>query len=409
VSTEDMLRSKSLLAMPPLPVEQTELFGVCPTHLRWGRSTAASRGLVIGLLCGFVLLSTTQIIIYSDTFRIKTQQLDDEQAPYFQALIGQIVGIILATVLLLCFEGCGGAFATIRDLATKNVCCLFFLVFARSLSWICRLGSGDLEGMTMHLSVMAFEPMLIPFLALCFERERDGSLRQYGLWPCLFGNTSMPAWGVFPGLIVLITAVVMSAADGPATSPQASSALGIAVSTFSEIALCIEMVTVSVLMTKQTRLHASLAAMWWACLICTPFMVMMCYPTYHANNALNYIQRQPGRAWTLYTVSAINDSLVTLLRYVLVHLASSLTTAVGGTVAVQIALITLDTLRVLHLWPAVKVAGVCLFPVGLLAHLWYMRERAGRLPPYTMLVDAAGNTLESGTRSVNESSSLIKT
>lgn len=56
----------------------------------------------------------------------------------------------------------------------------------------------------------------VPVLALCFERERDGRVRQYGMWPCLMGGkATMPHLGVFPGLLLIVAMALITLLHDP--------------------------------------------------------------------------------------------------------------------------------------------------------------------------------------------------
>ena len=51
---------------------------------------------------------------------------------------------------------------------------------------------------TLSLTMLAL-PLLVPFTAVCFEREVNGEVKQYGLWPCLIpGTPNNPHWACCP-------------------------------------------------------------------------------------------------------------------------------------------------------------------------------------------------------------------
>ena len=79
----------------------------------------------------------------------------------------------------------------------------------------------DVMSSTSTTMIRLWLPLIMPFTAVCFERERDGAARQYGLWPCLcLGRSSVhaaidslyvqPWWGVLPGVFLIVVACEVS-------------------------------------------------------------------------------------------------------------------------------------------------------------------------------------------------------
>jgi len=267
----------------------------------------------------------------------------------------------------------GGGMPSFRKYVADSCCPVFMLAILSFLSALSSQAASEKSSSSMHSALRAIAPLFVPILALCFEREVDGSLRQYGLWPCLSSRPLGPGYGVFPALFLLSGSATAVFFNGGAM--YASSPVGVFFSLSSGITFAIANVIVAVVTSQQSSLLASSGA----CVLTSLFMALafgaLSLAMGDASQAANLLQLQPAQAIPLYASLFFIFGLATFLRFTVIHLTSSLTATITFVLADATAQLLIDLTASSSWMSPVNALGVVGILVALILHVWYMEGR----------------------------------
>ena len=185
----------------------------------WG---AASRGKTLVLVSAAVALQTPVYDMRSDAFI--THISSNFDTPFFHSALASVrphlcfmtrphdsaAGVFspcahafaqfgcLLLVSALIFTIGGGTSTLMLTVRMGHLWQLVVIAVAWTLYILCCTAAGHTISTSNRDCVLAFQPLLMPLLCMCFEREVTGHVRLYGLWPCFYKTARQPYWGVYP-------------------------------------------------------------------------------------------------------------------------------------------------------------------------------------------------------------------
>lgn len=272
----------------------------------------------------------------------------------------------------------GGADALIHT-AREHTCQLALISITCSLSLVLYQVAGVVMSVTSTIYVYVCMPLVMPFTALCCERERPGDILYYGIWPCLDKNPppakqSHPLrYGVLPGLATIAGGAIVTVCRwSVSTTP-----LGMACAIGSLALQAFSLVSVAVLLGGDQRainvepgLRASLPIASIASAGALPILLLFSFLSDERKFVTQFVYEQPAAALSLYCLAGVSGGTATVLRFGIIQAASALTAAI-----VHVSALTLATFFASEAPSIVNIAGLVLLKCGTLWHAWYMHER----------------------------------
>lgn len=171
----------------------------------WGSYTSAPRQHVLILLVGFLCAQSATIFLTSEGFIAKFDE--NLQTPIFQMSLAFACAFVASSAYIFSLGGGASALLSFVKMQGSQIVFLAVTTFGALNSYYAAALVMSEPNLSLAILIL---PLLMPIVAVCFERERDGPVRQYGLWPCCFKNRSNPYYGVYPGLLLIVIACVLA-------------------------------------------------------------------------------------------------------------------------------------------------------------------------------------------------------
>ena len=366
---------------------------------KWGSYTTATRKHVLAVLVGALLTNAGTTFLLSEGFIAK---FDDNLAtPMFQLSLAFLCAFIGTSLCIFTpfGGGAGGGLPPLMSLWNQHSHEIAFLVLTTFGTLNARSASTIVMSETPISLTLLATPLFMPLLAVMFERERDGTVRQYGLWPCCFRtpNTTNPYYGVFPGLALIVATCCVAVYR----ANTLRTGLGVALAVVALILEVTSLVSAAVILGRgKPDMRTPLYLAWWVSLLAVPLFLIASLPFHEAERIATFWSTRTGDAVIIYGAIALCGAGALVLRYMLIHAASMLTMSIVFATSLALSAVIVMCLHAPGPGPW-NWCGFLLTFGAVYAHYFYMREREKRTPP---IADAESGK---GASPANETSALV--
>ena len=339
----------------------------------WGRTSHGTRRQLLVALTAMLVATAIFDGLLSEAFEAQINPLF--VTPLFLGSCAMFAACAMSTWFVMIF---GGGTDVLIHTAREHTCQLALISITCSLSLVLYQVAGVVMSVTSTIYIYVCMPLVMPFTALCCERERPGDILYYGLWPCLDNpppakQTHPLRYGVLPGLATIaVGAIVTVCRWSVSTTP-----LGMACAIGSLALQAFSLVSVAVLLGGDQRainvepgLRASLPIASCASAGALPILLLFSFLSDEREFVTQFVYEQPAAALSLYCLAGASGGTATVLRFGIIHAASALTAAIT-----HVSALTLATFFASEAPSVVNIAGLILLKCGTIWHAWYMHER----------------------------------
>jgi hypothetical protein len=337
-------------------------------YKRWSYRTSATQVTVgITILCSF----TASII--EDCFQSEdcTSAIDSRfLAPHLQSALAMAAAVLFASLHIFTV---GGGIDTLRHAARDHEWQLALISLSLVSSHLLFNNAISVMSGTATAYTYSWIPLVMPFAALCFEREPNGEVLNYRS-------------GVLTGLLIVMVGTSLSVSRHGATT----SGIGLACAIGSLLCECLGYVTTSVVLRANGMkdggsgasgtFSAFMPVAWWGALGALPVLVIKSSLVGLGNEEYDNLQslfREHLFVGVVgFCVYSCASGFGILLKFALVHSASPLTTALVQVCALSVAAILSFAVAKVPTFAKqlpLNIFGLCVLAAGVIVHIRYMR------------------------------------
>jgi len=332
----------------------------------WGPTTSTSRWLVSLVVFLYVSVESLSLSSVGPEFEL---MFSAPQLIIVQQALGLFGACTLASIVLFIW---GGGCRRLSELIQLRAASVVSLITLHLLFMLFLSTSLDRTEVEVRSAMLVCVVLLMPFLALCFERERDGRVRQYGMWPCLMGGkATMPHLGVFPGLLFIVAMAIISLLH---VNQSYVEALGVFLTIGGMCVFAAETLVVATMLANDTDPFASFGV---CAVVALPSLAVVALTLSFSDEATSlreYIDQDTARAALVLLFCLFTHGTRLVLRFLVIHLTSPLTSMIAYVVALVIDRFYFDVyLQVDFRW--YNITALALFPLAIVVHVWYMFQR----------------------------------
>ena len=337
-----------------------------PYH-RWGYRTAATRLTVCVAIILCLLMSVVEECFLSEDC---TSAMDSRLlAPHFQGVLSMLAATTFASMQIFTV---GGGLEAIQRAARDREWQLAVISLSLVGSHLLYNNAISVMSGTGAAYAFSWHPLLMPFGALCFEREPTGEVLNYKS-------------GVLPGLAV----ITLGASLAVSRHGASTTAIGLACAAGAVGCECVGYVTAAVVLRanglrdggtgKSGGFSAYMPVAWWGSLGAVPIMILKASlwspGNDEGNNVRSLYREHPVTATIAFAVFSCASGLAFLLQFALIHAASPLTTAIVQVCALSLAAILGFAVAKVPTFTKqlpLNVFGLIVLCIGICLHIRYM-------------------------------------
>lgn len=337
-------------------------------HKRWSYRTSATQVTV-----GTTILACFIASVIEDCFLSEdcTSAMDSRfMAPHLQSALAMTAAVVFASLHIFTV---GGGIDALKQVAHDHEWQLAVISLCLMSSHLLYNNAISVMSGTATAYTYSWLPIVMPFAALCFEREPNGEVLNYRS-------------GVLLGLAIIMVGASLSVSRHGAST----TAIGLACAVGSLLCECLGYVTTSVVLRANGlrdggsgtsgNFSAFMPVAWWTALGAVPFLIIKSSLVGLGNEEYDNVQslfRENMLAGvTGFTAYSCAAGLGILFRFALVHAASPLTTAVVQVCALSVAAIVSFAVAKVPTFVQqlpLNVFGLCILAAGVVVHIRYMR------------------------------------
>jgi len=331
----------------------------------WGSTTSTARWLVSLVVFLYVSVEALSLSSVGPEFQL---MFSAPQLSIVQQTLGLCGACTLASIILFIW---GGGCRRLSELIQLRTASVVALIILHLLFMLCLSTSVDRTEADVRCAILVFVVLLMPVLALCFERERDGRVRQYGMWPCLMGGkATMPHLGVFPGLLLIVAMALITLLH----DPSYVEALGVFLTIGGMCVFAAETLAVATMLASDTDPFASVGVCAVVALPALAVIGLILIFSDEATALREYIDQDAARAALVLLFCLFTHGARLVLRFLVIHLTSPLTSMIAYVAALVIQRFYLSVyLQIDFRW--YNITALALFPLAIVVHVWYMFQR----------------------------------